>query len=155
MKSWITTLAIAATALVSTVASAHDYTAGSIHIDHPWSREAPPTAKVLGGFFQLKNHSTKDDFLISASSPVASHVELHTHTHVDGVMKMEKVDSVRIGSMKTVMFEPGGFHLMIFNPKKAYKEGERYPVTLVFKHAGEVTVDLAVEKSAHVHHHHH
>lgn len=69
-------------------------------------------------------------------------------------MKMMKIDNVRVGSMKTVMFKPGGYHLMIFNPNKSYKKGERFPMTLQFKNAGAVEVELAVEENAHVHHHH-
>lgn len=132
---------------------AHEYTADSLQIDHPWSREAPPNATVIAGFFQFKNLSDKDDFLIGASTPIADHVEIHTHEKVDGVMKMKKIDSVRIGSMKTVMFEPGGYHLMIFNPTQTHQQGERFPMTLEFKHAGKVKVELAVEANAHVHAH--
>ena len=97
--------------------------------------------------------ASKDDFLISASTQIADHVEIHTHEMADGVMKMKKIDSVRIGSMKTVMFEPGGYHLMIFNPKQSYKQGDRFPMTLQFKHAGKVEVELAVEANGHVHAH--
>ncbi|KHT44878.1 copper chaperone PCu(A)C [Vibrio sinaloensis] len=139
--------------LFSTQLFAHEYTANSMQIDHPWSREAPPNATVIAGFFQFKNLASEDDFLISASTPISDHVEIHTHEMADGVMKMKKIDSVRIGSMKTVMFEPGGYHLMIFNPKKSYQQGERFPMTLQFKHAGKVEVELAVEANGHVHAH--
>ncbi|MDF5237743.1 copper chaperone PCu(A)C, partial [Vibrio parahaemolyticus] len=73
----------AAIALIAVIASplslAHDYEAGKIHIDHPWSREAPPNAPVIGGFFQLTNHGDSEDALIAAESPIAGHVEIHTH----------------------------------------------------------------------------
>lgn len=40
------TKALALAALLSTplVAMAHEYDSGNLHIDHPWSREMPPTA---------------------------------------------------------------------------------------------------------------
>ncbi|WP_282063997.1 copper chaperone PCu(A)C [Vibrio rotiferianus] len=133
--------------------SAHEYAKDSIQIDHPWSREATPNATVIAGFFQLKNGSSKDDFLISASTPIAERVEIHTHEMSDGMMMMKKIDSVRIGSMKTVMFQPGGYHLMIFNPKQSYQKGERFPMTLQFKHAGTIEVELAVEANSHIHSH--
>ena len=45
-------LKTAAIALIAVIASplslAHDYEGGKIHIDHPWSREAPPNAPVIG-----------------------------------------------------------------------------------------------------------
>lgn len=139
--------------IISSAVLAHDYQADSIKIDHPWSREAPPNAKVIAGFFQLKNGGTQDDFLIAASTPIAERVEIHTHEMVGEMMKMRQVESVRVGSMQTVSFQPGGFHLMIFAPNKVLKQGDRFPLTLTFKNAGSVEVEIAVEESGHQHEH--
>lgn len=155
MKKSFQTFSLALCALFSSASIAHDYHKGNIQIDHPWSREAPPTATVIAGFFQLKNNSDVDDFLIDATTPVAKRVEIHTHEMADGMMKMKQIDSVKIAAKQTEMFKPGGYHLMIFNPEKAYKEGDRFPMTLTFKHAGKVEVEMAVEKNGHVHAHTH
>ena len=53
--------------LISPLSLAHDYESGQIHIEHPWSREAPPNAPVIGGFFQLSNLGDADDALIAAA----------------------------------------------------------------------------------------
>ncbi|MGY5823098.1 copper chaperone PCu(A)C [Vibrio chemaguriensis] len=152
-------LKTAAIALIAVIASplslAHDYKAGKIHIDHPWSREAPPNAPVIGGFFQLTNHGDSEDALIAAESPIAGHVEIHTHKKEDGVMKMIKIDEVRVPANNSVLFKPGSFHLMIFNPTQALKEGDRFPMTLTFKNAGKVEVEMAVEKQGHMEKHMH
>ncbi|HHF3070090.1 copper chaperone PCu(A)C [Vibrio diabolicus] len=152
-------LKTAAIALIAVIASplslAHDYEAGNIHIDHPWSREAPPNAPVIGGFFQLTNHGDSEDALIAAESPIAGHVEIHTHKKEDGVMKMIKIDEVRVPANDSVLFKPGSFHLMIFNPTQALKEGDRFPMTLTFKNAGKVEVEMAVEKQGHMEKHMH
>ena len=152
-------LKTAAIALIAVIASplslAHDYEAGKIHIDHPWSREAPPNAPVIGGFFQLTNHGDSEDALIAAESPIAGHVEIHTHKKEDGVMKMIKIDEVRVPANNSVLFKPGSFHLMIFNPTQALKEGDRFPMTLTFKNAGTVEVEMAVEKQGHMEKHMH
>ncbi|WP_394699205.1 copper chaperone PCu(A)C [uncultured Vibrio sp.] len=153
MKKYLSRFMLCFAALVTTVASAHEYTTNSIRIDHPWSREAPPNATVIAGFFQLKNLSTRDDFLISASTPIAERVEIHQHDMSDGVMKMKKIDNVRVGTMKNVTFEPGGYHLMIFNPEQSFKQGERFPMTLEFRNAGKVDIELAVEANSHTHSH--
>ncbi|KOO05933.1 copper chaperone PCu(A)C [Vibrio hepatarius] len=153
MNKYLQTLLLSAFTLFSAQTLAHEYNAGDIEIDHPWSREAPPTATVIAGFFQLKNNAQQDDYLINASTPVAKRVEIHTHEMSDGMMHMKQIDRVKIAAQETVMFKPGGYHLMIFNPEKAYKQGERFPMTLTFQNAGEVQVELAVEKNGHVHAH--
>lgn len=146
-------LVIAVLCSVVNAAKAHEYQQGSMQIDHPWSREAPETVKVIAGYFQLTNQSSHDDFLLSASTPIAETVEIHRHVMLEGMMKMEKVEQVRIGSFKRVMFEPASYHLMIFNPTKHFKKGERFPMTLTFKNAGDVEVDIAIEESGHQHTH--
>ncbi len=153
MNKYLQTLLLSAFTFFTAQTLAHEYSTGDIEIDHPWSREAPPTATVIAGFFQLKNNAQQDDYLISASTPVAKRVEIHTHEMSDGMMQMKQIDRVKVAAQETVMFKPGGYHLMIFNPEKAYKQGERFPMTLTFQNAGEVQVELAVEKNGHVHAH--
>ena len=48
--------------------------------------------------------------------------------------------------VKTITLKPGGYHLMLMKPQRPFKEGERVPLTLKFEKAGEVTVELAVDK---------
>lgn len=153
MKKYLQIFSLTLFTLFSTASIAHDYHKGDIQVDHPWSREAPPTATVIAGFFQLKNNSDVDDFLIEATTPIADRVEIHTHEMSDGMMKMKQIDSVKIAAQKAEMFKPGGYHLMIFNPRQAYKAGDRFPMTLTFKHAGKIDVEMAVEKKGHVHAH--
>ncbi|WMN90133.1 copper chaperone PCu(A)C [Vibrio parahaemolyticus] len=154
MLKQIKALAITFAALVmSPVSLAHEYEAGQIHIDHPWSREAPPNAPVIGGFLQLNNHSEKEDALIAAESPIAARIELHNHIMEDGVMKMVKVNEISVPAKGTVALEPGSFHLMIFNPNQTLKEGDRFPMTLTFKNAGKVDVEIAVENKGHMEKH--
>ncbi|KOO10138.1 copper resistance protein CopZ, partial [Vibrio xuii] len=69
------------------------------------------------------------------------------------MMKMKQIDNVKIAAQQAEMFKPGGYHLMIFNPRQAYKAGDRFPMTLTFKHAGKIDVEMAVEKKGHVHAH--
>lgn len=156
MLKQVYTLAISlAMVAINPISHAHEYEAGKIHIDHPWSREAPPNAPVIGGFLQLNNHGDKEDALIAAESPISSHIELHNHLMQDGVMKMVKVDEISVSANDSVALEPGSFHLMIFNPRQTLKQGDRFPVTLTFKNAGTIEVEMAVESKGHMQKHMH
>lgn len=35
--------------------AAHQYTVGSLVIDHPWARATPPGARVAGGYLTITN----------------------------------------------------------------------------------------------------
>lgn len=130
------------------LAQAHSYEAGAIHIDHPWSRAMPPTAPAAAAYFVLQNTGAEADRLLGASTPVAGKAELHEHAHVDGLMKMHHVPVVDIGPGEQVDFVPGGYHVMLFELSRQMQAGERFPLTLRFEKAGEVTVEVAVQADA-------
>jgi len=134
---------------------AHHYEAGDLHIGHPWSRETPPNAQTAAVYLTIHNHGGQDDRLLSAETPAAERVELHQHIHQDGLMKMQPVAEVVISAGETVKFAPGGLHLMLFSPSKHYQDGERFPLTLHFARAGDVKVEVVVQKNAPAKEHEH
>lgn len=129
------------------LAGAHNYKAGDISIEHPWSRATPPGAFTAVGFLTLKNVGAETDYLLSAQSGIADHVEVHSMKMQDGVMKMRPVGptGLPIPAGKSVKLAPGGFHMMFIGLKKTLQQGQTIPVTLQFKNAGPVMVDFVVE----------
>lgn len=124
---------------------AHEFKAGDIMIDHPWARATPGHAKNGAAFMKLMNMGGTPDRLIEAKGDVADRVELHTHIHENGVMKMRPSGPIEVPANGHVMLEPGSFHVMMIGLKAPLVEGEKFPVTLVFEKAGEVTVEIKVE----------
>ena len=141
------TLALGAlTGLMASAALAHGYKAGSLSIQHPWSRETAAGQAVGGGFLTITNSGARDDRLVSGSSPVAAEVQLHTMSMDGGIMRMRQVtDGIAIPAKGSVELKPGGFHIMFMGLKRQLKQGERFPVTLTFQRAGRVTVQFAVQ----------
>ncbi|MGG2399083.1 copper chaperone PCu(A)C [Pseudomonas sp. SH1-B] len=140
--------------LPAMLAQAHEYDVGQLHIDHPWSREMPPVAPTASAYFVIHNNGSESDRLLGVSTPVAGKAELHEHVHADGVMKMQKVQDVTIPAGGEVKFAPMGYHVMLFNLKQQAKDGERFPLTLNFEKAGQVEVEVAVQKDAPAEHDH-
>jgi len=140
--------------LPTLLVQAHEYDAGQLHIDHPWSREMPPVAPTAAAYFVIHNKGSEADRLLSASTPVAGKAELHEHVHAGGVMKMQQVQDVVIPAGGEVKFEPMGYHVMLLDVKQQAKDGERFPLTLTFEKAGKVEVDVAVQKEAPAGHDH-
>jgi len=139
------TLAIAAAAILAALpAAAHDYTAGDIAIGHPWTRAAGANANGAG-FLRLTNNGSQPDRLLSASSPAARTVELHTMMRDGDVMRMRPVEAITIAPGATVELRPGGFHIMMVGLAAPLQQGGGVPLTLRFERAGTVQVELAVE----------
>ncbi|MDP5293601.1 copper chaperone PCu(A)C [Oceanimonas sp. CHS3-5] len=141
MRSAIASLLL----LSATGAVAHEYEQGSLQIAHPWSRPAPPMAANGSAYLVINNHGHVDDVLLSAESPVAERVEIHTHMMDGDMMKMRQLEQLPVPAGEAVTLAPGGHHLMLFGLKQAPREGERFPLTLHFEQAGEVAVEVSVD----------
>jgi len=76
------------------------------------------------------------------------------------MMMMKRVKGVELPPNHVTMLKPGGYHVMLIGLKKQLQVGERYPFTLKFHHAPEVTLEVPVRQgppdtSGHKMHQHH
>jgi copper(I)-binding protein len=139
-------LAAVLLALAATAVAAHDYTAGTLKIDHPWARATPKGATVAGGYMKITNTGSTPDRLTGGSSEAAAKVEVHEMSMDGGVMKMRPLDKgLEIPPGATVELKPGSFHVMMTGITKPFVKGERVKASLTFEKAGKVDVEFAVE----------
>jgi len=122
-----------------------------------WVREAPPTSRVLAGYMQINNLTEHDLTVTGISSPDFDSAELHRTVVEDGVARMLPVPELLIPSGGSVLLEPGGLHLMLFDPIRQLHEGDS--VTLVLHRSDGIcnTLPVPVLRStgeAHDHQHH-
>lgn len=121
-----------------------------IVIRDAWLAQPPPGTEVVAGYVQLT--ATEADRLRGASSTFARRVELHAHEHVDGVMKMRKLDDgVALPAGTPVQLEPHGLHLMLFDPEHRPEVGEKIRIGLEFEQAGSVSVEFEVRDARAMH----
>ena len=138
-------VAVLSAALAASPAFAHDYTVGSLKIDHPWARATPKGASVGGGYMKITNNGTAPDRLVGGSTDISNSFEVHEMTMDGGVMKMRPVaGGIEIKPGETVTLDPGGYHVMLIGLKDQLKQGSRFKATLEFAKAGKVDVDFAV-----------
>ena len=133
-----------ALALAALSAAAHSFKLGDIDIGHPYARPSLPGQQVGAGYLKLANKGA-DDRLVSATSPAAASVEIHSMTMDGDVMKMRQVEAIELPTGSIVKLQPGGYHLMLMGLKAPLTAGDRVPLTLKFEKAGEVVVTVNVE----------
>ena len=131
--------------------------AADLDISQPWVREAPPAAPVMAGYMHIRNSTADTVSVIAVSSPAFTRAELHRTVVENGIARMEPVGQLVIAAGESVVLEPGGLHLMLFEPLQALQEGDS--VTLVVHRADGVckTVQAPVRRdiltgNAHRHH---
>ena len=135
-------------AMFCAVANAHDYEVGNLHIDHIWARALPPSAPTGAAYFIITNRGDSADRLLAVETPIAAYTEIHEHQHIDGLMKMQRVNGLELGAGDRVEFKPGGYHAMLFNLKQPLVAGDSFPMTLSFEQAGTVEVTVQVTEQA-------
>jgi copper(I)-binding protein len=126
-----------------TIAATHEH--GALRISQPWSRATAAGMPMGVAYLNITNLGKKADALIAASTPAAARVEMHHTTLVDGMARMRPLREIAIAAGATVKIEPGGIHLMLVDLKAPLVAGEPVPLTLEFRVAGRVTVELDVK----------
>lgn len=117
-----------------------------VMVKNPWIREAPPSAMALGGFMVLQNMTDKEVALVGASSPDFSSVMLHRTIMDGGMSKMVHQKMIVVPAKGEVTFQPGGYHLMLMNPKHAIKAGDKIDITLMFRDGSTLPATFEVRR---------
>ncbi len=124
-------------------ASALADAATSVTVEKPFARKAIKAQRNSAAFMTLRN-SGPAVAIVAAESPVAEIVELHTHVHDNGVMRMRKIDKIELPAGGEVTLKPGGLHVMLLGLKQDLNEGERISVTLKFSDGSSKTIEAPV-----------
>ena len=96
-------------------------------------------------YMTLVNEAGHPDRLRFAATGIATRAELHLHKAKGDIMTMEKLDCLTIPARGRIDLAPGGLHLMLIGLEAPLKEGRRFPLRLIFDHAGELHLDVEVK----------
>ncbi|GFE78507.1 hypothetical protein GCM10011487_05070 [Steroidobacter agaridevorans] len=131
-------------ALVSIVliAAGCDRIGAPVRVDDAWANATPAGATVAAVYMKI---TTKDaDTLLSATTTVADHIEMHTNSEQNGMMQMRPLSNVPLEAGEPFTFAPGGAHFMLVELRQPLTAGLRFPMTLQFQHAPAQTVQVQV-----------
>jgi periplasmic copper chaperone A len=118
-----------------------------VEVKDPWVRGMVQAQKATGAFMRIT--SAKAAKLVGASSPAAGVVEIHRSTTEGGVMRMRPVEAIELPAGQAVELRPGGYHVMLMQVPRPFREGEAVPITLVVETADgrreSVTIEAPVK----------
>ncbi len=117
-----------------------------ISIVDPYVRAVPPGQTVSAAFLQIENSTDKVRFIVNAASPVSRVVELHSHVHEDGMMKMRKVEAIEIPAKGKTVLKPGGLHIMLIDLHDKLEIDQKVAITLEFKDGSQQSIEAPVRK---------
>jgi copper(I)-binding protein len=126
--------------VISQIASAME-----MEISNAFARASAGAARNGAIYLTIKNRGQDDDVLASVSADVSRRAELHGHSMNDNIMRMRQIkEGILVSAGSTVQLKPGGFHLMLLELKSPLKKGGQIAVTLTFKNAGKIEINIPV-----------
>ncbi len=115
----------------------------TVKAERAWARATPPQQRTSSGYVVLT--SPVDDVLLSASSPVVGHAELHEMKMERGAMQMRELSAgVRLPQGERVGLMPGGYHIMLMDLRRPLVAGQTIPLELRFKRSPPLQLEFQV-----------
>lgn len=110
-----------------------------------WARWLPENLPCAG-YLTLRNTGKVDALLSGADSPDFARVMIHeSYATSQGAEKMRRVASLALPAGGAVQFQPGGYHLMLMEPRRALTPGETVTVVLHFTGQPDLAVTLPLK----------
>ncbi len=131
--------------LLLTCATVH--ATGGIVVENAWIREAPPNTKTLAAYMTIQNHGNKMRSLSTVTSTQFEKVEPHLSSNINGIAKMKAIKNVDIPAEGSVLFTPGGLHLMLIGAKVPLRKGNIVNLIFHFSEGSPLAVDVMVKKA--------
>lgn len=116
----------------------------TIEITNAEVRQPMLGRSVTAGYFTLHNTSEQSISLIAVSTEAFQRVELHQHSHQNGVMRMEQIDAIKIAAKSEVHLTPGGLHLMLFEPNTEFALGDLITMQLTFSDQQVISIKVPI-----------
>lgn len=108
-----------------------------------WIRETPPGMTLMAGYMELRNITSRPQVLVGASSSEFDRVMIHRTIVKDGIAGMTHASPIELAPNASLSFAPGGYHLMLMNPKRMLRAGDRVAINLEFR--GGLVLPVAFE----------
>ncbi|MGQ4277067.1 copper chaperone PCu(A)C [Pseudidiomarina sp. E22-M8] len=119
--------------------------AAQVEVTEAWVKPTIPGTVNGAGYMVVSNHGDHAVTLSGVSTAAARAAEVHQHIMTeDGMMRMRRVPELVIGANESVIFQPGGYHVMFFGVKIPFKVGEQVAFQLQFADADVLAVDAEV-----------
>ena len=92
----------------------------------------PPGQSRAAVYLVLRNPGAQDRKILGIETDIAAQAEVHRHSYDDGMMKMRRVPHALIPAAGSLVFEPGGYHIMLLDVAEPPAVGTQFSVTIEF-----------------------
>ena len=104
-----------------------------VSVRNAWIRESPPGNSMMAAYMELRNNTSRPKVLVAASSSGFQRVMIHRTVLKDGMAGMAHLSQIELAPNASLIFAPGGYHLMLMNPKRTLRAGDPVVINLEFR----------------------
>lgn len=90
------------------------------------------------------NGGPEDVKLLAVLSPDTQRIEMHESVSENGVVSMNKLNSVDVPAKGVVEFKQGGKHIMVWGINDAAVKRGTFPITFVFSNKDRIVADVKI-----------
>ena len=119
--------------LLTGTAALPDAHSADVQVKDAWIRWLP--ANLPGGGYMTPINTRGADY---------GEVSIHQTRIREGLTEMARMESVELKPLIPVRFAEGGYHLMLMQPKRSLRPGDRVPITLHFAQGPSIEVPFEV-----------
>ena len=119
-----------------------------LHWKDAWVRSMPPGAQVSAAYGMLMNHGDQTVTLSAVSSAMSATAEMHEVIADGDQRRMAELESIDIAPHETLIFEPGGRHIMLLDIAAPPVEGETVEICAVSAAGTRACAEAAVRGQA-------
>ena len=120
--------------------------AAGVSVRDAWVRKTPPGMTMMAGYMELRNNTSQPQVLVAASGSDFETVMIHRTIVKDGVARMVHASRIELTPNASLIFAPGGYHLMLMNPKRTLRAGDRVDINLEFRSGLRLPVSFEVRQ---------
>ena len=130
-----------------------------LHWRDAWVRSLPPGTAVTAAYGSLMNHGSDTVTIVNVTSTTGTEAQMHDVIADGDQRKMTQLNSVDIVPGESLVFEPGGRHIMLLGVTDAPEEGSDLALCALSAMGTEACTRAPVTRRApgetepHGHHH--
>lgn len=145
MKHTLISTALTLLFTTTTFSAFADTASQGIEVSGGYVRAVPEGQAISAAFMQIDNQDLSAHDVISASSSFAKTVELHTHTHENGMMKMRQIPKIELPAGGSALLQPGGLHIMLIGLTKPLTTDSMVDISLSFEDGSRKELQVPVK----------
>ena len=104
-----------------------------------------PGQMMTAGYFIINNTGAEVVSLVAVDSEQAADISMHTYQDHHGMSMMVEMETLELAAGEQIVFEEGGYHLMVSSPEVEALDAETFEVKFVLSNGDEISLPAKTE----------